>query len=990
MLAQRLAAHKPPDSFQGHAGAELLDYIKAGQTGADRLIYTKYGLKNVMPAQLIHQISYKGHLLGAGEHPPREHPLVQPESPEDGRHHVPLKTWAEFIAALQKRQGKRRTSDPLALGEQWTQKHLLETIMIATLGPAGWAKLWTKGGNWNSAGVTTALNRFKTLLTYTNSDAASLTWQDAGKLVADGKAAFNVMGDWQDGYFGGLLTRKPGQEARHRLQLDMPFPGRAASTTGCPTASRCRRAHRTAQAAVKWLGFLGSKKAQDTFNPVKGSIPARKDANAAVRPVPEVGAHAVEDRQAGRLADARRRRQQRLERAVDTALGLFLQSKDVAASRAARRGREEERPSSEAGEETDGCATTDARSRETESQGEERSSVGPGLLLVSLDRPDRGLRLRPHRLEHQGVVERLASGAASLSLRRPRGVPRPAARRGLHGSRLPQLLVFTVVFVLGTLIIGGTARRLLLDKGVKGEGFFRAVYLFPMAVSFIAAGIVWRWLMNPAPGDRATGLNVVFDKLGLGSWPTSGTSTVSRNIRAMAAMAMPAIWALSGYIMALYLAGFRGVPEELREAARMDGASEWRVYRHVVFPHLRPVTLSALIILGHISIKVFDLIVAIGGKQLITQAPAVYMWIQIYDAQDYAKGAAIATLLLLGISVLIIPYLIYTVRSGAADVTTVGGHQLRPGRRWFAAGRAGRGSRPVKYAALLIFAVIVLIPAYVLVVTSFKSLDEIDPSHAWSLPHVWTLSAWHDAWTQLSPNMKNSFNLVIPATLLSTMLGSLNGFVLSKWRFPGADVVFTFFLFGMFIPYQAVMIPLTSCRERALPGRLSWGLILTHIGLRHPDHHADLPQLLRRHPDRGLMEAARMDGAGDASAPTRRIILPLSAPAFVVAAIWQFTSIWNDFLFAVFFDTDPQMWPVTVALNNTGRLASSSNGTCRCRARSRGDSDASSSTFCLAGSLCAVSMARALKRIDQRAADGTGGFTTKTSPRSSAKFHRCQ
>ena len=95
--------------------------------------------------------------------------------------------------------------------------------------------------------------------------------------------------------------------------------------------------------------------------------------------------------------------------------------------------------------------------------------------------------------------------------------------------------------------------------------------------------------------------------------------------------------------MALYLAGFRGVPEELREAARMDGASEWRVYRHVVFPHLRPVTLSALIILGHISIKVFDLIVAIGGKQIVTEVPAVYMWVLIFDARDYAKGAAIAT-----------------------------------------------------------------------------------------------------------------------------------------------------------------------------------------------------------------------------------------------------------------------------------------------------------------------------------------------------------
>jgi glucose/mannose transport system permease protein len=228
----------------------------------------------------------------------------------------------------------------------------------------------------------------------------------------------------------------------------------------------------------------------------------------------------------------------------------------------------------------------------------------------------------------------------------------PAWTENVH-----HILLFTATFIVGALLVG-LVLAFLLEKGVKGEGFFRSIYLFPMAVSFIAAGVVWRWLMNPAPGDRSSGLNVIFDKLGLGSsqWyldPHYG----------MAAMAMPAIWALGGYIMALYLAGFRGVPDELREAARMDGASEYRVYRHVVFPFLRPVTLGALIILGHISIKVFDLIVAIGGKQLITQVPAVYMWILIYDARDYAKGAAIATILLIAISVLIIPYLIYTVRS---------------------------------------------------------------------------------------------------------------------------------------------------------------------------------------------------------------------------------------------------------------------------------------------------------------------------------------
>jgi glucose/mannose transport system permease protein len=284
---------------------------------------------------------------------------------------------------------------------------------------------------------------------------------------------------------------------------------------------------------------------------------------------------------------------------------------------------------------------------------------GPGLLLVS-----------PSIVLVLVFVYGLIGWNVKVSLSDWRTAAQTSGWAGLAAYRdlnvdpawdqdLRHILIFTATFIIGALLIGLTL-AFLLEKGVKGEGVFRAVYLFPMAISFIAAGVVWRWLMNPAPGDRATGLNVVFDKLHVGFLANQWYLGINWG---MAAMAMPAIWALAGYVMALYLAGFRGVPEELREAARMDGASELRVYRHVVFPHLRPVTLSALIILGHISIKVFDLIVAIGGKQLVTQTPAVYMWIQIYDARDYAKGAAIATLLLLGISFLIVPYLIYTVRS---------------------------------------------------------------------------------------------------------------------------------------------------------------------------------------------------------------------------------------------------------------------------------------------------------------------------------------
>jgi glucose/mannose transport system permease protein len=226
-----------------------------------------------------------------------------------------------------------------------------------------------------------------------------------------------------------------------------------------------------------------------------------------------------------------------------------------------------------------------------------------------------------------------------------------------------------------------------------------------------------------------------------------------------------------------------------------------------------------------------------------------------------------------------------------------------------------RGVLTFKYAALTLFAVIVLMPVYILVVTSFKGSAEIDPSHAWSIPHLWTVSAWTQAWEQLSPSLGNSFKLVLPATAISVVLGSLNGFVLSKWRFPGADIVFTFFLFGMFIPYQAVMIPLTQLFSdvhfpagipRLVFAHVIYGIPITALIFRN--YYATIPN--------DLMEAARMDRAGMLRSYWS-VVLPISAPAFVVAAIWQFTSIWNDFLFAVFIITDPAKWPVTVALNNT-------------------------------------------------------------------------
>jgi glucose/mannose transport system permease protein len=220
------------------------------------------------------------------------------------------------------------------------------------------------------------------------------------------------------------------------------------------------------------------------------------------------------------------------------------------------------------------------------------------------------------------------------------------------------LLVLTVVFLAGTMLFG-LLWALLLEKGVKGEGFFRSVYLFPMAVSFVAAGVVWKWLLSNRTGEQAIGLNQLFQHLGLGFLQNSWWSSTSAFN--MAAMAIPAIWQLSGYVMALFLAGFRGIPADQREAARMDGASEFQIYRHVIFPQLSPIALSALIIIGHMSMKMFDLIYNIAGANSYAAAvPATYMWTQLFNKSDPANAAANATILLLIVAVVVVPYLVYT------------------------------------------------------------------------------------------------------------------------------------------------------------------------------------------------------------------------------------------------------------------------------------------------------------------------------------------
>lgn len=219
--------------------------------------------------------------------------------------------------------------------------------------------------------------------------------------------------------------------------------------------------------------------------------------------------------------------------------------------------------------------------------------------------------------------------------------------------------IFTALFLVLCLSIG-LMLAILLDQRVRGENLFRSVYLFPMAISFIVTGVAWRWLMNSATGSRISGLNLLFQQLGLDSlisrWHLTDPPW------GIAFIAIPAVWQMSGFTMALYLGGLRSISEDLREAARVDGANELQIYRHVILPLLRPVTLSAIIILGHTSLKIFDLIVAISQNNIALDVPSVYMWRTTFDGNNYGRGAAIGIFMLVTVAVLIIPYMVYAMR----------------------------------------------------------------------------------------------------------------------------------------------------------------------------------------------------------------------------------------------------------------------------------------------------------------------------------------
>ena len=230
--------------------------------------------------------------------------------------------------------------------------------------------------------------------------------------------------------------------------------------------------------------------------------------------------------------------------------------------------------------------------------------------------------------------------------------------------------------------------------------------------------------------------------------------------------------------------------------------------------------------------------------------------------------------------------------------------------------------RVVVYTLLILFALYYLMPLFVMITTSLKTLDDIRGGNLLALPAEITFEAWAKAWSSactgvdcdgLKRNFWNSVSFVVPAVLISTLVGALNGYVLTMWRFRGSDLFFTLLLLGCFIPFQVVLLPMAQTLGYLGIANSTAGLIFVHVVYGLAFTTLFFRNFYVTIPDE-MIKAARIDGAGFFRI-FWRIVLPLSPPIIVVCIIWQFTQIWNDFLFGVVFSSGERQ-PITVALNN--------------------------------------------------------------------------
>ncbi|MDJ0629431.1 MAG: sugar ABC transporter permease [Rhodobacter sp.] len=220
---------------------------------------------------------------------------------------------------------------------------------------------------------------------------------------------------------------------------------------------------------------------------------------------------------------------------------------------------------------------------------------------------------------------------------------------------LTNMAIFAGLYIVICTAIG-LMLAIFLDQKIRGEGFLRPLYLYPMALSFIVTGTAWKWFLDPG-----IGLENVMHTWG---WESFSFDWIKNRDFAIYTVILAAVWQTSGFVMAMFLAGLRGIDNEILKAAQMDGASNWNLYRRIIIPQLRPAFLSAFVILAHLAIKTFDLVIALtgGGPGRATELPATFMYSYTFTRNQMGIGAASAVIMLITIAAIMIPYLYAELR----------------------------------------------------------------------------------------------------------------------------------------------------------------------------------------------------------------------------------------------------------------------------------------------------------------------------------------
>ncbi len=323
VLASRLQQSDPPETFQAHAGAELTDYINNGQVEDLSADYQAWGLDKAFPPGLISSLTVDGKIYSVPANIHRANVLWSNKKVlADAGITTDAKTLDEFFADLDKVKAKGIAA-PLAVGKDWTQLMLLEAVLITDVGPDKYAGLWNGSTDWTSAEVTKGLNDFKRLLTYSNSDRDALDWTDAEKSIMDGKAAYQLMGDWEAADLDTKGFKNYGFAT---------FPGNGSTYQWLADSFVLPKGAKNVEGAKCWLKTVGSAEGQKAFNTKKGSIPARIDASVADYPPYQQAA----------MADWKTFKQvpscahgsgctQAMQGAVNSALGAYSSNHDLGA-----------------------------------------------------------------------------------------------------------------------------------------------------------------------------------------------------------------------------------------------------------------------------------------------------------------------------------------------------------------------------------------------------------------------------------------------------------------------------------------------------------------------------------------------------------------------------------------------------------------------------------------------------------------------------------